>query len=81
MDYKEAIIVKAKTAKSVEELMTLAEENSIELTREQAHTYFAQLNPPSGELADEELDNVAGGSGCEVMTDEDRNNTLITLMN
>lgn len=65
MDFKEAIIEKAKQTRSAEELLALAEENSIELTREQAQVYFAQLNPQSGELADEELDNVAGGGSCD----------------
>ena len=41
----------------------LAKENNIELTEETAKAYFGQLNPPTGELSDDELDNVAGG-GC-----------------
>lgn len=45
-----------------EELLTLAKENGKELTKEEAEAYFVQLNK-SGELSDEELDNVAGG-GC-----------------
>lgn len=53
---------KAKEAKSAEELMSLAKENGVELTKEETEAYFAQLNK-SGELSDEELDNVAGG-GC-----------------
>ena len=57
------LIAKAKEAKSPEELMALAKENGIELTEEAASTYFNQLNPKMGELADDELDNVAGG-GC-----------------
>ena len=57
------LIAKAKEAKSPEELMALAKENGMELTEEAASTYFNQLNPKMGELADDELDNVAGG-GC-----------------
>ena len=53
---------KAKAAKSAEELLSLAKENGMELTESEAEEYFAQLNK-SGELSDEELDNVAGG-GC-----------------
>ena len=53
---------KAKTAKSAEELFALAKENGIEMTEEEAAKYFAKLHK-EGELADEELDNVAGG-GC-----------------
>lgn len=57
------MIEKAKTAKTAEELMALAKENGVELTDEEATAYFTQLNPTTGELADDELDNVAGG-GC-----------------
>ena len=57
------LIEKAKEAKNPDELMSLAKENGIELTEEAASTYFNQLNPKMGELADDELDNVAGG-GC-----------------
>ena len=57
------LIAKAKQTKSPEELMALAKENGIELTEESAQAYFNQLNPKTGELADDELDNVAGG-GC-----------------
>ena len=53
----------AKSAKSPEELIALAKENGIELSTEQANDLFAKLNPKSGELGDDELDNVSGG-GC-----------------
>lgn len=56
------LIEKAKQAKSPEELLALAKENGIELTEDEAKAYFERLNQ-SGELSDEELDNVAGG-GC-----------------
>ncbi len=59
---REELILKAKEAKSAEELLVLAKENNIELTQEDAKNYFAELHQ-SGELADEELDNIAGG-GC-----------------
>ncbi len=55
------LILKAKQAKSPEELIALAKENGTEMTEESAKAYFDQLHK-SGELADEELDNVAGGS-------------------
>jgi len=61
--FNEESIAKAKQAKSVEELLTLAKESGVEMTAEQAQEYYTQLNPKSGELADDELDNVAGG-GC-----------------
>lgn len=54
---------KAKTAKSADELFALAKENGIELNEEQAAAYYAQLHPVSGEMSDDELENVAGG-GC-----------------
>ena len=49
-------------------LIALAKENGIELTEESAQAYFNQLNPKTGELADDELsdselDNVSGGCG------------------
>lgn len=53
---------KAKQAKSAEDLLTLAKENGIEITEDEAKAYFEQLNK-SGELSDDELDSVAGG-GC-----------------
>ncbi len=61
MDHKE-MFEKAKEAKSVEELMSLAKENGMELSKESATAYFEEMHK-SGELSDEELDNVAGG-GC-----------------
>jgi len=60
--FNEEAIAKAKQAKSVEELLTLSKESGFEMTTEQAQDIFAQLNPKSGELADDELDNVAGGA-------------------
>ena len=57
------MIEKAKAAKSAEELLALAKENGVEMTVDEAATYFAQLNPKNGELDDDELDAVAGG-GC-----------------
>lgn len=63
------LIEKAKTAKSVEELLAIAEENEVSLALDEAKTYFAQLNPKCGELADDELDNVSGG-GCSSTDNE-----------
>ena len=62
MELTKEMIAKAKEAKTVEELVVLAKENGIELTFEEAEECFTKLHK-SGELADEELDNVAGG-GC-----------------
>lgn len=52
---------KAKLAKNVEELMVLAKESGMELTEEKASKLYAELHK-EGTLADEELDNVSGGS-------------------
>ena len=56
------MIEKAKVAKSAEELLEIAKANGVEMTPDEAATYFAQLNPNSGELNDDELDNVSGGA-------------------
>ena len=61
MEINTELIAKARTAKSPEELLALAKENGIELTEETAKMYFDQLHPKTGELDDDELDNVAGG--------------------
>lgn len=61
INFTPEIITKARTAKSVEELMALAKENNVELTQEQANTYFAQLIA-NGSVADDELEAVAGGA-------------------
>ena len=63
MELSEELIAKAKGTKTPEELTALAKESSIDLTEEEAKAYFEQLHPKTGELSDDELDNVAGG-GC-----------------
>ena len=60
------MIEKAKAAKSAEELLELAKAGGIEMTADEAATYFAQLNPKSGELDDDALDGVAGGCGGDI---------------
>ncbi|MCH5187402.1 MAG: hypothetical protein J1F63_03275 [Oscillospiraceae bacterium] len=61
----EEMIKKAKETKTVEELIALANENDIELTEELAKEYFERLHA-TGELADDELENVSGG-GCRTV--------------
>ena len=56
------MIEKAKAAKSAEELLEIAKANGMELTSDEATAYFAQLNPKSGEISDDDLDSVAGGA-------------------
>ena len=63
MEMSKELITKAKEAKNPEELMTLAKENNMEMTEECAKAYFEKLHPQSGEISDDELDNVSGG-GC-----------------
>ena len=62
MNVSKELLKKAKTAKTAEELLELAKAENIELTEEQAKEYFATIHA-SGELSDEELDNVSGGCG------------------
>ena len=56
----EELVLKAKEAKSAEELLALAKENGMEMTEESAKAYFEQLHK-SGVLSDDELSNVSGG--------------------
>jgi hypothetical protein len=67
------LIAKAKTAKSAEELLALAKDNNVELTEEEAKTYFEQLNA-NGAVSDDELDGVAGGSflGISCPSEDDK---------
>ena len=51
----------AMQAKSVEELLKLAEEYGYEISKKEAEEIYAELNQ-KGELSDEELENVTGGS-------------------
>ena len=62
MEYTKELLDKAKTAESAEALQALARENGIEMSAEEAESYFAELHK-SGELSDDELENVSGG-GC-----------------
>ena len=60
--FDEDLIAKAKQANSIEELMALAKENGYPMDEKEAEFYFKKLHK-TGELSDDELDNVAGG-GC-----------------
>ena len=63
-NFNPEMVAKARAAKSADELLALAKENGMEMTEEQAAAYYAHLHPTSGEIADDELENVAGG-GCQ----------------
>lgn len=68
MKLSKELLEKAQTAKSPEELIQMAKTENIDLSAEEAAKAFAKLNA-SGELSDEELDNVAGGCGGEKITE------------
>ena len=69
MKISKELLEKAKTAKTAEELLEMAKTENINFTAEEAAKAFAELNK-SGELSDEELDNVSGG--CEDTPAPDR---------
>ncbi len=61
MEINNELLKKAKGAETLEELINVAKENEIELNEEEAKAYFDMLHPKTGELSDDELDNVSGG--------------------
>ena len=65
MSFTQYQLVKAKSAKSAEELYALAKENGVELTEDEVKKYFAEWHK-EGELSDDELQNVSGGCGADV---------------
>ena len=62
MELNNEILAKAKAAKTPEELIEIARENDVEMTEDGAKAYFDLLHPKTGEISDDELDNVAGGA-------------------
>ena len=62
MNISNELLKKAKAAKTAEELAEMAKAEGIELSTEESAKVFANLCK-SGELSDEELDNVSGGCG------------------
>lgn len=62
------MLKQAKAANTPEELMSIAKENGMALTAEEAKAYYEKLNKV-GELSDDELDNVSGG-GCGFFGDD-----------
>ena len=63
MNFAPEQLTKAKAAKSVKELLAYANELNFKLTEDEAKYYFGQWHK-EGELADNELSNVSGGSTC-----------------
>ena len=68
MEMNKELLAKAKEAKTPEELLALAKENGVELTKESAKAYFEAIHPKAGELSDNELDNVSGGCGGDYVS-------------
>ena len=62
MELNNEIRAKAKAAKTPEELIEIASENDVEMTEEGAKAYFDLLHPKTGEISDDELDEVSGGA-------------------
>ena len=63
-----SLFEQAKGAKSAEELMSLAKTVGVDMGEENAKQLFGRLHQ-SGELSDDELNNVAGG-GCKSKEEE-----------
>ena len=64
MNVSKELLEKAKTAKTAEELLAMSKAEGFELPEGEAKTVFSKLNK-TGELSDEELNNVSGGCGEE----------------
>lgn len=62
METTKELMEKAKNAQTIQELEALAKAENVELAPGEAEAFFAQLHQ-TGELSDEELENVSGG-GC-----------------
>lgn len=59
-EFNEELLAKAGQAKSAEELVAIAKEYGMDIAEDDAAAYFGGSDK-SGELSDDELDNVAGG--------------------
>lgn len=59
MKLTQEMIEKAREVKTAEELLLIAKENGIEMTSDEAQTYFEQVN--ANKLEDDLLDGVSGG--------------------
>ena len=62
METNKNLIEKARKVKSVDELITLAKDNGVELPLEEANKIFSEIKE-YGEIKDDDLDKVSGG-GC-----------------
>ena len=66
MELNKELLEKVKKMKTPEELLAFAKENGIEMTKEKAAAFFKQLGTSSGNIADDELENVSGGKFDEM---------------
>ena len=57
----EELNLKAKSAKSADDILAIAKENGLDVSREEAELYI-HANVPNGELPDDALDGVTGGA-------------------
>ena len=83
MEFTPEQLAKAKTCKSVEELLAYANEIGYPLTEEQAKKQFEAWSK-EGEIADEELENVSGGSfvyGCSTYSSDPPYCLIVTAGN
>lgn len=62
------IIMKAKEAKSADELVKIARENGLELSQSGAEQLFGEFHRPSGELSDSELESAVGAASSEIIS-------------
>lgn len=62
MKFNDEQIRKAMACKSVDELLELAKAEGVELAKDEAEKFFAQIGKQDLDL--EDLNNVAGGAGC-----------------
>ena len=73
-------LAKAKTTKSAEELFAYAKEIGAPMNEDEAKVFFEQWHK-EGELADEELENVSGGSiidGCCTYSSDPPHDLIVT---
>lgn len=66
------LMEKARLARDEKELCEIAKANGIDLTDDQARNYFNKLSLKRGKLADEELENVSGGSQGQCSDDDEK---------
>lgn len=71
----------ARKAKTIKEVCDIAAENGLEISLDNAKTLFDELNK-EGELSDDDLDRVTGGSSCrfEKKTDPKTGKTLVHVV-